>query len=626
MRRAILLALLALGLLAPAAAADGLHITPAATGRFPERAFLLTLPKKISLSAKQVSVTENGAPVSGLAVRSAKAVGGKHFGTVLVIDTSRFMRGTTIQDAMAAARSFAQERSGEQPLGVVTFEAGATTVLPLTTDKAAIEGALAGQPAVGGGAHIYSAVSVALQMLARAHVIAGNVIVLSDGAQTGHISPKAAARDRKQVVSTATAQNVHVYTVGVYDHTFDARKLRELAGSTGGTYDAVSASGLTALFRRLGAELSDQYLVSYRSLAPAGSSVRVAVRVTGEPGAASASYSTPAIPAPASGTVKAHSSFWSSTGADALIAIVCALLIGLATLMLLRPRRSVRARVGRFVSTAPVEETKSWSATLLEHAFADDDGALALKPRWVRLSEELELARVGLSLTQIVVLTAIGTVLVGVLLISATASPVAALLGLAVPVGVRAAIRVKVTRQRRAFDEQLPDNLQVVASAMRAGHTFVGALAVVAEDAAEPSRRELRRVLTDEQLGVPLVDTLNNVTARMHSRDFQHVALVAALQRETGGNTAEVIDTVSDTVRERMDLRRLVRTLTAEGRLTAGIVASLPVALLMFISLVAPQYVHPLYHRAAGIIGLVVGAAMICTAFVIMRRIVDIET
>ena len=325
------------------------------------------------------------------------------------------------------------------------------------------------------------------------------------------------------------------------------------------------------------------------------------------------------------GSVKGHASLWQSPAAGVLIAIVCGLLIGLATLVLLRPRRSVRARVGRFVSTAPVEETKSWSATLLEHAFANEDGALALKPRWVRFSEELELARIGLSLRHIVVLTALATVLLGALLLSATSSPVAALLALGVPVAVRAAIRVKVARERRAFDEQLPDNLQVVASAMRAGHTFVEALAVVAEDAPEPSRRELRRVLTDEQLGVSLVEALNNVTARMHSRDFQHVALVAALQRETGGNTAEVIDTVSDTVRERMDIRRLVRTLTAEGRLTAGIVTALPAALLLLISVVAPNYVHPLFHRVAGVIGLAVGAAMICAAFVIMRRIVDIE-
>jgi tight adherence protein B len=196
---------------------------------------------------------------------------------------------------------------------------------------------------------------------------------------------------------------------------------------------------------------------------------------------------------------------------------------------------------------------------------------------------------------------------------------------LSLPVGVRIAIRVRVDRERRAFDEQLPDNLQVVASAMRAGHTFVGALGIVAEDAPEPSRRELRRVLSDEQLGIPLVDALNGVTKRMNSRDFEHVALVAALQRETGGNTAEVIDSVTETIRERLDLRRLVRTLTAQGRLSGWVVSSLPVALLVFLSVINPQYIHPLFHRTAGIIALGFAAAMLVTGFLVIRRIVDIK-
>jgi tight adherence protein B len=160
---------------------------------------------------------------------------------------------------------------------------------------------------------------------------------------------------------------------------------------------------------------------------------------------------------------------------------------------------------------------------------------------------------------------------------------------------------------------------------MRAGHTFIGALGVVAEDAPEPSRRELRRVLSDEALGVPLIDALNSVTARMKSSDFEHVALVATLQRETGGNTAEVIDTVTETIRERLELRRLVSALTAQGRLAGIVVSSLPVALLLFISLVNPNYIHPLFHKTAGIIALCVGAVMLGTGALIIRRIVDIK-
>jgi tight adherence protein B len=293
-------------------------------------------------------------------------------------------------------------------------------------------------------------------------------------------------------------------------------------------------------------------------------------------------------------------------------------------LVLFKPRRSLRNRVGSFVSTSRLARSKSWTNTMLERAF-DDDVGVARARRWAALSEDVDLAQIGLATNQIVALTAVATLILGWLLVIETSSPLGALVALCVPIGVRLAIRAQVDRQRRAFDEQLPDNLQVVSSAMRAGHTFVSALAVVAEDAPEPSRRELKRVLADEQLGIPLVDALNRVTARMKSRDFEHVALVAALQRETGGNTAEVIDSVTETIRERLDLRRLVRTLTAQGRLSGWVVSALPPALLLIISLINPAYIHPLFHRTGGIVALCVGAAMVGAGFFVIRRIVDIE-
>jgi tight adherence protein B len=627
---ALLAALLALALSATPATASGLRLTPAKMGAFPERSYLLTLPASAPLSPGQVSITENGAPVSGLSVVPASTVGQGHFGTVLLIETSASMRGSAISAALGAARSFAQQRSSQQPLGVVEFDASSRIVLPLTTDQKAIARALAAVPSLAPGTHIFNAVSVGLQMLARANVTAGAVILLSDGALTGRLAPKASEQRKAQVISAAQAQNVRVYAIGVHDRAFNSHNLQGLAAAAGGTYTEVDSAGLPSLLRELGAELSNQDVISYRSVASLGGNVQVTARVAGQPGVAIASYSAPNAPKlPASATApttgKRHASFWRTTMAAVLASIVCALLIGLAAMAVLRPRRSVRHRVGRFVSTAPDESQKSWTATLLERAFADDRRALEHSRRWMALVQEVELAGIALSLKQLVGLTLLGTVVLGWLLASATASPLAVVLALCVPVGVRVAIHAQVQRQRRAFDEQLPDNLQVIAAAMRAGHTFVGALAIVAEDAPEPSRRELRRVLADEQLGVPLTDALNSVTERMNSRDFEHVALVAALQRETGGNTAEVIDTVTETIRERLDLRRLVRTLTAQGRLSAWIVSALPVVLLVLISLINPHYVHPLFHRTAGVIGLGIGAVMVLSGFLVMRRIVDIK-
>lgn len=627
MKRLVILALLAFGLLTASASAAGLRLTPAKGGRFPDRAYLLTLPAKASLKPGQVSISENGAGVSKLSALPANAVGQSHFGTVLLIETSSSMRGGAIQSATGAARSFAQQRSAQQPLGVVYFDSVSRIVLPLTTDHGAIGRVLAVTPPLARGTHIFNAVSTGLQMLARANVTGGAIIVLSDGAITGRLSEQASRQRKAQVITTARAQNVRVYAIGVHDHAFDGGNLRSLAAAAGGTYAEVNSAGLAPLLRELGTELSNEYLVTYRSLAPLDSQVQVVARVAGQSGTASVSYTTPKIPSAvtAGGAVKRRVSFWHTTGAALLACLVCAALVGVAAMALLTPRRSLRRRIGRFVATAPAEKTKSWTGTLLERAFADDKRGTQGSTWRTNLAQEVELARIGLTMGQITALTALGTALVGWVLVTATESPVGALLALSVPLGVRIAIRIRVDRERRAFDEQLPDNLQVVASAMRAGHTFVGALGIVSQDAPEPSRRELRRVLADEQLGIPLVDALNGVTARMKSRDFEHVALIAALQRETGGNTAEVIDSVTETIRERLDLRRLVRTLTAQGRLSGWVVSALPVVLLLAVSVINPHYIYPLFHRTGGLIGLGFAAVMLVSGFLIIRRIVDIK-
>ena len=629
MRRLAILALLAFGALTSTAAAAGVHLTPASGPAYPQKSYLLTLPSKVQLTSSQVSVTEDGTPVQALSVTPASVVGESHFGTVLLIQTSQSMRGAAIQAALGAARSFAARRNAQQPLGVIMFGSDSQIALPLTTDSAAISRVLATPPALAKGAHVFNAVSVGLQMLAQAQMTAGALIVISDGANTGQLSPQAGAQRKAQVISTAVAQQARVYAIGVQDSAFNAHTLQALAAATGGTYAEVSSRGLTPLLRQLGAELSNEYLIRYRSVAPLGSTVQVQATVAGQPGTGVATYSSPALPAPAPSQAPAHpghTSFWHSTGAALIASLVAGGLLGLGVLALISPRRSVRRRVSRFVSVASRTGKRSWATVLLDRAFPEDDERGIERARWwAKLAEEVEIAQIGLSVRQIVVLTLLATIGLGWLLVVATGSVAAFLVALSIPIGVRILISAYLDRQRRAFDEQLPENLQVVASAMRAGHTFVGALAVVADDAPEPSRRELRRVLADEALGVPLNEALNRVTARMNSSDFEHVAVVASLQRETGGNTAEVIDTVTETIRDRLELRRMVRALTAQGRLAGWVVSSLPVALLVIISLLSPHYIHPLFHRAAGIIALCLGAAMVAAGAWAIRRIVDIK-
>lgn len=312
-------------------------------------------------------------------------------------------------------------------------------------------------------------------------------------------------------------------------------------------------------------------------------------------------------------------------GSSALgVSIASGLLIGLAVWMVSHGRVGVAKRVKNYVNPEP--DPADHARSLIERALGDKQARqLARSPWMTRMRVELEVADVAMRPEQLVAIVVLSTVLVGWLLASTTHSPVGAFLAVFVPFVAVIVIRLLAGRQRQAFSEQLPDNLQVIASSMRAGQTFAGALRVVVDDAPEPSRRELRRVVTDEALGVPLADALNQVTERMRSDDFRHIAIVAALQRETGGNTAEVVDLVAETVRERIEIRRMVRGLTAQGRLSGGILSMLPVGLLILISVVNPSYVHPMFHTTTGLIALGAGLGLVVVGGLVMRKIIDIK-
>ncbi len=312
-------------------------------------------------------------------------------------------------------------------------------------------------------------------------------------------------------------------------------------------------------------------------------------------------------------------------GMAVLVSVAAGLLIGFSVLMLLTRRRSVADRVSVYVTASDAVSTGG-QRTLIERALGDRQArTIARSPFITRLRLEMEVADLNFGLEQLFVMTLVVTVLLGWLLASSTHSPVAALLALFVPFLAKFAIGFKADRQRRQFSEQLPDNLRVIASAMRSGQNFVGALKAVLEDAPEPSKRELTRAVMDEQIGIPLPDALGQVTERMKSEDFQHISIVASLQRETGGNTAEVIDLVAETVTERIELRRMVRGLTAQGRLSGGVLSLLPVGLLIIMSVMNPSYVHPLFHSTIGLVALGISIGLVIAGGLAIRKIVTIE-
>ena len=607
---------------AAAGSAGGLRIVEASGARFPDRAFVLTLPAKERVRSVRVHVLENGARVSNVSLVPVGVADSGDFGVVLVIDASNSMRGKAIADAMQAARAFAARRTANQQLAVVTFNGVSSVLLPFTSDSATIDAALASSPPLAAGTHVYDGVATALTLLRGAKIASGSVVVLSDGADTGS---RLSATD---AAASARRDHARIFSVGIRSKSFRSAPLKKLGLAAGGGYsEATSTAALAPIYDQLGARLAGEYLVRYRSPAAPNKKIRVAIQVDGIPGTGTAGYVTPALPSaakPAPFHRSIAASIWLSALTMLIVSLAAAGLFALGVMMIVRPRRgNLRARMAQFVSLRGAA-TKD-AARLSERVFVGAERSLETTKWWTRFLESLELAEIRFPAVQLLLWTFVATFLAMWLLAMLGGSLIFGLLGLGVPFFVRAMIRRKVDRRRAQFGEQLPDNLQVLASALRAGHSLVGALSVVVEDAAEPSQGEFRRVIADEQLGVSLEDALNVVARRMQSRDLEQVGLVAALQHETGGNMAEVLDRVTETIRERFEIRRIVQTLTAQGRMSRWVVSLLPVVLLATITVLNPTYVEPLYKETFGRVLLAVAAVMLVTGSLVIKKIVDIK-
>jgi tight adherence protein B len=601
-------------LAASATAADNVRVTEAAAS-FPHRVYVVSLPAGKRLQPSAVKVTENGHHVVGLSVAPAGSATNVASGTVLAIDASASMRGAPIEAALVAARAFAARRNVDQRLGILTFNSSTEVAVPLTISQAAIEKALAKTPKLHYQTHLYDAVAQGVAQVRASDIGAGSIVVLSDGADVG------SSITLEQAIQSAKNAHVRVFTVGLRSKTFRPEPLQQLAAETGGSFSSVnSPTELAAIYDKLGLQLAQEYIVSYNSKVPPGTPVKFDLTVAGI-GATNAAYVAPTVAS--AGSVFHHSqtdTIWQSAFTMLLIALLVPALIAAAIVVPLRRRTSVKSRVSDYVS---MPQQKRELDALVNRVFTGTEKSLERTKWWQRFKDALQFADVPFPPVYIAVGTLVVTLFAAWLLWQA--AHVLVLFAIAVPLILRALIVARMARKRRAFGNQLADNLDVLSSGLRAGHSLVGALSVVVADAAEPSKTEFQRVVADEQLGVPLERALDKVVERMKNRDLEQVSLVASVQSETGGNSAEVLDRVTENIRERQELRRLVATLTAQGRLARWIVSLLPVGLLLVILVLNPGYLHPMFHHTNGIVAMMFGAVMIVSGSVIIGRIVDIE-
>lgn len=278
-----------------------------------------------------------------------------------------------------------------------------------------------------------------------------------------------------------------------------------------------------------------------------------------------------------------------------------------------------RRTTGQATETSVLNAASDW---LVETA----DGVLRRRG-WVPFRpEEIELAGLRVSSSSLVV--TIGLVSMAAGLFGAVLSGsvlIGLLVAVVVPVGAKAYLGLRAGKRRKAFGEQLDATLQMLASALRAGHSLPKAVDAAAKDAISPMSEELSRIVNEHRLGRDLVQAMEMTGRRMDNQEFIWVSQAVAIQRDTGGNLNEVLDQVGATIRERTMILAQVHALSAEGRMSAYVLMGLPFVVAGLFSVMNPSYMAPFVTTTIGWLLLGTSAVMLTLGGLWMRKIADIK-
>ncbi len=566
---------------------------------------------------------ENGRPVTGLTEQNlgrAKAV-------VLAVDDSQSMRGRPLADAIAGARSFVDAKPSADAIAIEEFGPSPVILSGLSTATIDADAALrnltvARRP----GTALYDAIETAARQLDGSSLAARVLIVLTDGRDVSSSASLAEA------IAAARSADIGVYTIGIEGVGFDPSALRQLAAATGGRYyGAASTGALADVYNSIASRLGHTWHLSYVTAGRPGDTLALRVTVPGV-GSAGRSLNVPvsagdlsSTPAP---STLVPGAAYRPAGVIALAALV-GLLVLAAAFALLGTRRGAWLRSRLAAHTGGTRRARRSS----EQRFAGfavilrgTERALGHLRPWQSVQRMLDRGETPLRAAELFYICAGASVVLGLLAAVAAASPLVILMAMVagsfVPIAV---VWQRMRRRLVAFETQLPDLLITIAASLKAGHSFKQGLQAVVDEGQPPASTELKRVLTESGLGRPLDDSLAEMAGRVGSKNFEFAITAVTIQRQVGGSLASLFDMVADTVRQRQQFARKIRSLTAMGRMSAYTLIGLPFFLMGAISLMNAGYLHPLFHTSTGHMLLIVGIVMMAFGSAILKKIVSFK-
>lgn len=585
-----------------------------------------------SASALQsATITENGAERSPSEVTPVE---GEDTLMVLTVDTSQAMAdGDALSRIKRPLEDLVTNRPEGQRVGIVTFGGGARVVQSPTTDTERLVAAIDGM-AVDGGTGTTSGIDAAARMITDTEAFQSHMVLVVAGANSGAVT---ASRARGAISRTGATS----WVLAIDDRGAGANEsfLRSVVDATGGRYvSTISLETVPGYLAEFGDHVDQHYLVSYPSDASGPVDLTVEVGqasvdisfITGSY-VAGATALRPAEPIAPGGVGFLRDA---GIGLGIALAIVAVVLAAFAVGSLIFPDRSS-------LDTALEYYTEGGA----EPDTGDDDGSgmahTAFIQRAVGLTEEfaerqgflakveatLERADLPLRAAEAMFFYAASAILLVALSFALTGGNLMGTLIVTVVIAMVpvAIVRFLARRRQKKFEELLPDTLQLLAGTLRAGYSLMQGVEAVSREVSEPMGKELRRVVTEARLGRELEESLEASATRMDSADFGWAVMAIRIQREVGGNLAELLVTVADTMTQRERLRRDVNALTAEGKVSAMVLGFLPIGLGFFLYLGNPDYIGTLFEETVGQFMIAGAVVLALIGFVWMKKVIEVD-
>jgi tight adherence protein B len=538
---------------------------------------------------------------------------------VLALDTSGSMTGAPMDAAKAAAETFVSGLPVTARVALVSFNSKPTVVVPLTDDRGALLSAIRGLKARGDTA-LFDAMTTAADLFTDGDSARRQLVLLSDGADDSSVA------DADGAIAALEGAKVTSYVASLATPDSTTATLNRIAKASGGrVVPATDVSAIRSVFGSIGNVLTNQYQLTF----PALTTGQAALAISVSSGDATASVervveipkASTATTLPSARVMPVSDQGWMKVVGFAAAGLG---MLGLAMYAFVAPRK--RRITSRFISdhvSTKGHDTSFQDLTNKASAMAER----SLQHRGWASRLDIALERGGMPFRPgEFILVVIGAVFGAFLVGFAFFGPlVAVIFAVAAAFLSRTVVRFKVSRRRSKFESQLGDTLQLLSGSLRAGYGLAQALDAVAKNSESPSADEFNRLIMEMRVGRDLPDALNAVATRIGSDDFDWVVEAITINREIGGDLTELLDRAAKTIRERDAVRRQIKSLSAEGKLSAYVLVAIPIFLLLYMRVANPDYASELTGSPMGLILLSMAGAGIGMGGLWLRKIVRVE-